>query len=742
MAAIWILLYVMLFTPWEGGGCDHTYYYAYLSSALFDGNLDVSNDFWLSNNGYGTIRNELFRPGPLGIFVDRFPIGPALLWAPFAAPVKAAGDLANLLSINASWPTNRYAQPFCMSISLGTVCYGFLALVLMYQTCRFRYHPRTSLLAALGIALGSPLIAYTFDNNAMSHAQSAFCASLLVFLCFRYRRFNSLSGYILIAAALAVTSLVRWQDATLGLIPAAFWLRAAWKGSFRTCKAATTLRLAAAALTFCIMVSIQLVYWKAYYGTWLTMPQGEGYMQWKSPQIAKLLFSGWHGLYYWIPILALATIGFVFVAIRTRMSIIPSSMLAVCAIAIYVNASTWDWFGNASFGARRFCSILPIFALGLAEFFSRFRGRWRLIPPAIVLITAVANVILFVAYTRRMFDPFFLTELRELSKYHTYFWQWLPTVALQSQAAARLLIQQDILGALAILLPGLLLIWGLLAFLKANGFRLLEKLAIPLILLLCMAIAAADYTLLTSPSHATPQDAEFAQLITYPNKVPMPERVAAAQKLVHDGYPNPAARFFITENADSTATLADNLAAVRAISPRLYGEWVGALPAANFSASQREEAEKLRQPNDIYVPVVLVNKAWRAGMQQQFSRERRFLEYGFRYNPFETGILDRLITSYDKKPATQPLARELREFRRTFLEVKSHNFFRHVEEFPGRENSFFASYFSGPIHELINLYQAEKLPRLALKILTRLDKLSLTDSSDREKIKQLSASTN
>jgi hypothetical protein len=129
-------------------------------------------------------------------------------------------------------------------------------------------------------------------------------------------------------------------------------------------------------------------------------------------------------------------------------------------------------------------------------------------------------------------------------------------------------------------------------------------------------------------------------------------------------------------------------------------------------------------------------------MAQQFSRERRYLEYGLRYNPFDSAMLDRLINSYDKKSATQPLARELRDFRRTFLEVKSHNFFRHVGEFPGRENSLFASYFSNPVHELISLYESEHLPRQALKILMRLDKLSLADSSDHEKIKLLSGTKN
>src|SRR5262249_31486256 len=45
----------------------------------------------------------------------------------------------------------------------------------------------------------------------------------------------------------------------------------------------------------------------------------------------------------------------------------------------YVNASVADWWGGEAFGGRRFVACFPVFVLGLAVLFGRWRGRPRLI---------------------------------------------------------------------------------------------------------------------------------------------------------------------------------------------------------------------------------------------------------------------------------------------------------------------------------------------------------------------------
>ena len=102
-------------------------------------------------------------------------------------------------------------------------------------------------------------------------------------------------------------------------------------------------------------------------------------MRWGDPFVTEILFSSRHGLLSWSPILWLAIAGFVGFARREPRAAAP---LAVILVALtYVNSAVADWWAGGSFGARRFDSLLPIFALGLASSID-FGGPFRAAPPA------------------------------------------------------------------------------------------------------------------------------------------------------------------------------------------------------------------------------------------------------------------------------------------------------------------------------------------------------------------------
>ena len=152
------LCFIVLFRPWDGGGCDQVYHYCYLSSVLFDGDLDIGNDFALSANSPQTVAVEAGRLTPKGVFADRFPVGNAILWAPFVAPVRfVALAWQGLDSEAPAWTGDRYSAPYRVALSLGTLCCAVLAILLAYATCRMVFRARASLLAALGAGLASPL---------------------------------------------------------------------------------------------------------------------------------------------------------------------------------------------------------------------------------------------------------------------------------------------------------------------------------------------------------------------------------------------------------------------------------------------------------------------------------------------------------------------------------------------------------------------------------------------------------
>jgi hypothetical protein len=119
-----------------------------------------------------------------------------------------------------------------------------------------------------------------------------------------------------------------------------------------------------AALGFFVVISPQILYWKLLYGSFFLVPQGGGYVDLGSPRIEAVLFSSRHGLLSWAPVLWLAVAGLP--RFLRREPALGGALLVSTLLALYVNASVFDWWAGASFGSRRFDGTLPFFALGLA----------------------------------------------------------------------------------------------------------------------------------------------------------------------------------------------------------------------------------------------------------------------------------------------------------------------------------------------------------------------------------------
>ncbi|NJK90689.1 MAG: hypothetical protein HC904_01960 [Blastochloris sp.] len=94
----------------------------------------------------------------------------------------------------------------------------------------------------------------------------------------------------------------------------------------------------------------QLLGWKIVYGEWfLYSYDGEGF-QWWQPKLWEVLFSPYHGLFYWSPGLVLGCVGFLAWAWKEKGWVGWVGLLIMLGM-IWVNAS-WEcwWFGH-SYGA-------------------------------------------------------------------------------------------------------------------------------------------------------------------------------------------------------------------------------------------------------------------------------------------------------------------------------------------------------------------------------------------------------
>jgi hypothetical protein len=228
-------------------------------------------------------------------------------------------------------------------------------------------------------------------------------------------------------------ALVRWQDAVFWLLPACDAIGDAWRGTapsrdrWRRAVGHLTASAAAALLVFVP----QLAAWQILYGRPLLVPQGSDFMRWTSPHLVDVLFSDFHGLLSWTPLVAIAVAGLLFVARRAPAAGLP--LVAVFLASWYANAAAADWWAGEAFGARRFVSCFPIFVVGLAAAIARWRAR---LETAVMGggVFVLANVLLLLQY------QVFLKGWRDLAPYPAGFWDlWVARFVVPFRIVERLL---------------------------------------------------------------------------------------------------------------------------------------------------------------------------------------------------------------------------------------------------------------------------------------------------------------
>lgn len=125
-----------------------------------------------------------------------------------------------------------------------------------------------------------------------------------------------------------------------------------------------------AAVAAAVMAPQLAIYYQAT-GRPIVSSYGELGFNFGSPRIAGVLFSVQKGLFFWSPVLLLACPGLVFL-VRSRHParafVVPAALFLT--VNTYLIASWWDWQFGGSFGHRGFVDALPVFAIGLAAFYS------------------------------------------------------------------------------------------------------------------------------------------------------------------------------------------------------------------------------------------------------------------------------------------------------------------------------------------------------------------------------------
>ncbi len=367
--AAWLVLTVVYFAfpgMWgsqkiSGDGWDN---YVQVRSILFDGDLTLANE-------YANCCNQFqHTPHPVtGRYTVAQPLGTPLLWLPFLAGTHGAALLRSTWAPGVN--LEGYGSFYFVGTAYGSVVYTLAGLFFVFLFLRRRFSLPAAALSTCGVLLGTGLLFYAVFHPSYTHGQSMFAVSLFVWFWDLGRGDFTLRRWALLGALTGLVALVRAQDVGIALLPAV----EAFAFLFGRGQAQMPLRqrlraflgcgLLASAVALCVFAP-QLLTWRYLFGS-LTLPQGEGFMQWSRPTVENalnVLFWSRNGLVSWHPLYWLCAPGFV-VALWRRPAFTGLLLLGIFW-QWYVNTICADLWAGWSFGNRRFLGISILFAYGLA----------------------------------------------------------------------------------------------------------------------------------------------------------------------------------------------------------------------------------------------------------------------------------------------------------------------------------------------------------------------------------------
>lgn len=385
---------------------DALHHYVQLRSAVFDGDLHFRNEYvrlyGLRGGEAGT--DWVYRDTPTGHVRNLMPVGPAVLWLPLFLLTAAGAWLLNLAG--AGITVDGYGRIFQATAGFSGIAAATAGVWMAWRACRLLFSARASAWAAGVLWLSSSAIYYSLVSPTYSHAASLLAASGFWYGWIRTRELTSAKRYALLGLMAGVAALMRWQDAIL-LAPIALELLVHVRTGRLPFARAVWFGLTALATAVIAFVP-QMIVWMTLYGQPLAMPQGGGFMRWTEPALGRVLFSDWHGLFTWTPIVAIALVGLV--PLARKHGTLAAAAILFLALSWYVNAAVADWWAGEAFGSRRFISCFPLFALALAALIDWWAPSLRTLAAA-ASIVVVHTGLLLVQYQA------FMHGLRDVAPY-------------------------------------------------------------------------------------------------------------------------------------------------------------------------------------------------------------------------------------------------------------------------------------------------------------------------------------
>jgi hypothetical protein len=388
VVAVWLITTALWLTPGltrpDGVG-----YFAYLPSTWLDRDL-LFFDEWA--------QMRLIRPDailfkdvtPTGHLGNHWTVGTALVWYPSYlaadALARVAGEAGTGFSV---WHIS--------AVTWTSALAGLLVMLAALHAGRRVFPDAGGVVTAATIAIwfGSPLLFYSTRHASMSHAISAAICTGVVMLALRLREQPTHALVFATGMAIGFACAVRPQNIVIALVPLVI-------GDPRP----LLRRLHFFLLGGIVPALPQLIASHFIYGGPLVFVniggRAHSWQMFATFRPLETMFSWYHGLVMWTPLLVVA-IGGLLLLRRYDRGLARAGFVAFAAQWLVLSVlERWFW-GGASFGQRRFDSCTIFFILGLAAVFQRLP---RLVSLLVALPAIAWTMFLFIATGRLNLNRF------------------------------------------------------------------------------------------------------------------------------------------------------------------------------------------------------------------------------------------------------------------------------------------------------------------------------------------------
>jgi hypothetical protein len=375
--AVLFLISLPFVTP-RVAASDEIEYFSYLPSILLDGDLNFRNQYeYFCNLDFENCVRSRFKETFLdmrtatGLQINFGPMGTAVLWLPFYLAAHLFALAAQ--NLNPAFAANGVSMPYIYAVSIGSVFFGWLGIYLSYRIARHYFAEWIALGAALTILFATNAVYYMYVAPAFSHAASLFASALFVWWWWRTRGTRAqgnLRDWFLLGASGGLMTMVREQEAVFFVIPL-LEIAYAMFGVLRSRENFAGLKkwfagaLVMLGGAFVVFIP-QLLTYRVLNGNFLPARNVTDKFTWDGAHILDVLFSNFHGLFTWTPVVLLAVIGLFFLWRRDKF--LAAAFLIALAVETYLLGSFSTWFGGAAYGGRRFINCTVLFVVGLAAF--------------------------------------------------------------------------------------------------------------------------------------------------------------------------------------------------------------------------------------------------------------------------------------------------------------------------------------------------------------------------------------